>query len=77
MLYHIKNEADGLLGEGLDQVIVSGLLSVDPVEPEPALSQHEPAHRLIHPERWKSEAVGARRPRLLKIDEILVRHGMV
>jgi hypothetical protein len=47
MLYHIKNEADGLLGEGRDQVIVPGLLPVDPVEPEPALSQHASTNQLI------------------------------
>jgi hypothetical protein len=77
MLNHIQNEADGLLGESRDQIIVSSLLPVDPVEPEQALSQYEPTHRLIHPESGKSEAVEASRPRLLEIDEVLVRHGVV
>jgi hypothetical protein len=77
MLNHIQNEADGLLGESRDQIIVPSLLPVDPVEPEPALSQYEPAHRLIYPESRKSEAVEASRPRLLEIDEVLVRHGVV
>jgi hypothetical protein len=77
MLNHIQNEADGLLGESRDQLIVTGLLPVDPVEPEPALSHYKPTHRLIHPESGQSEAVEASRPRLLEIDEVLVCHGVV
>jgi hypothetical protein len=29
---HIQNEADSLLGEGQDQVIIPSLLSVDPMK---------------------------------------------
>jgi hypothetical protein len=44
MLHNIQDKADGLLGEGRDQVKVPGLLAVDAMKAETALNQHELAH---------------------------------
>jgi hypothetical protein len=74
MLHYIQHEADGLLGQCRDQVIVPGLLPVNAMKPETALSQHKPAHRLIHPEGREPKAVEASRPGLVKVDEVLVFH---
>jgi hypothetical protein len=74
MLYHVQNEADGLLGEGRDQVIVPRLLPCNAVKPEMAFRQHKPTDRLVHPERREAEAVEASWPSLGEVDEILVLH---
>ncbi len=50
MLQYIQDEADGLHGEGRDQVMVSGLFSGDGLKPEPALVQQEPALLACLPE---------------------------
>jgi hypothetical protein len=65
MLNHIQDEADGLLGEGRDQIIIPSLLPVDAVNAKTALGQHKPANRLVHPESWQFEAVEVNRPCLL------------
>ncbi len=49
MLQYIQDEADGLHGEGRDQVMVSGLFSGDGLKPEPALGQQEPAELDVYP----------------------------
>jgi hypothetical protein len=74
MLHHVEDEANGLLSEGRDQIIVSGLLTIDAMEPEAALRENKPAHWLVHPEGGKTEAVEAGRPGLLEVDEVLVLH---
>jgi hypothetical protein len=74
MLYHVQDEADGLLGEGRDQVIVSHLFPCNAVKPETTFCQHKPTDRLVHPERRETEAVEASWPSVAEVDEILVLH---
>jgi hypothetical protein len=45
-LHKIQNEADGLLGHGQDQVIITILLPADAAKTKLALGQHKP---VVHP----------------------------
>jgi hypothetical protein len=52
-------QADGLFWEGCHQEIIPSLLSVNAVQPEPALSHNKPTSRLVHPKGRKTEATQA------------------
>ncbi len=41
MLHYIEDQANSLLREGGDQIIVTRLLPVDAMQPETALGQHK------------------------------------
>jgi hypothetical protein len=67
MLHNVEDEADSLLCEGGNQLIIRSLLPVHAMKTETALGQYEPALWLVNPKSWQTEAVEASRPDLLKI----------
>jgi hypothetical protein len=58
-----------------DLIIVSGLSSVNAVQPEPALRQHKATDGLVHPKGWQLEAEEASGPGLSIVDEILILYS--
>jgi hypothetical protein len=75
MFHNIQDEADAFLDESRDQVVIPDLIPVDAMKAKTALGKHKPGHWLFHLEGFQFEAVEASRPRLMKVEEILVLHG--
>jgi hypothetical protein len=75
ILHDVEDKADSLFGEGSHKVIISVLLTVNAMQPEPTLSSDEPACRFVDPKGRKTEATQALHTRLsVEINEILLVH---
>jgi ribonuclease BN (tRNA processing enzyme) len=76
VFHNVEDQTDSLLGEGhRHQIVVSGLLPCNAVQPEMAFSCNEPAGWFVNPKGRKTKVAQAIRAGLgIKVDEVFLVH---